>query len=275
MTLTLLSLFMTLSDVAATGLAIASVLALFDTCRRETRQKRLQSIHWVDGVAVLTARSRVNPSVSLRRYVSYLVWADRVSGGRVAMVLTEDLVQQELHKIHDTENGTFCALTFFLFLAVCGKLCESDMMKTLSVGVIACIMMLEMISDGKVTKEIVAAANWEIVSLNVLNNPTANEIRALDLGITSLLCLRRAVPIPRAPVPAPAPRRPSPVVSRAPTPGIPADGQPECVVCLANQRTHVAFPCGHLAVCGPCAAQVRDQCPVCMGHAHFTRLFHP
>ena len=268
---------MALLDLAATGLAVAGVWALFDTCRRETWQKRLQRIHWVDGVAVLTARSRVNPSVHLRRCVSYLVWADRVSGGRVAMALTEDLVQQELQKIHDTENGRFCILAFFLFLAVCGKWCESDMVKTLSVGVVACIMMLEMIGDGEVTKEIVAVANWEIVSLDTFHGRGANEIRALDLGIAFLLCPRRVapVPIPRAPAPAPAPRRPSPVVSRAPTPGIPADGQPECVVCLANQRTHVAFPCGHLGVCGPCAAQVRDQCPVCMGHAHFTRLFHP
>lgn len=262
-------------DLVQIGVVIAGVLALVETCRREARQKRLQSIHWGHGIAVLTSQSHVNASVVLRRYVSYLIWADRVSDGRVAMVLSEDLMQRELHKIHDTENGRFCVLAFFLFLAIYGKLYESDMMKTLSTGVVVCMLLLEMLGDGRTTIETVATADWEIVSLDAFNDQTANEIRALDLGIAFFLIIRRAIPVPPAPVLAPAPRRPSPVVSRAPTPGIPANGQPECVVCLANQRTHVAFPCGHLAVCGPCAAQVRDQCPVCMGHAHFTRLFHP
>lgn len=260
-------------DLVQIGIVIAGVLALAETCRREARKNRLQSVHWVNGLAVLTARSRVNASVGLRKYVSYLVWADRVSGGCVAIALTEDFVQQELHKIHNAENGRFCVLAFFLFLAVCGKLCEYDMMKTLAAVVVACFLMLETIDDGMVTKETVAAANWEIVSMDTFHGQTANEIR--DLGIAFFLCPRRVAPVPLAPVPAPAPRRPSPVVSRAPTPGIPANGQPECVVCLANQRTHVAFPCGHLCMCGPCAAQVGDQCPVCMGHANFTRLFHP
>lgn len=39
----------------------------------------------------------------------------------------------------------------------------------------------------------------------------------------------------------------------------------ECVVCLDAQAKHAMVPCGHLCVCGDCAKQSLNDCPVCRG----------
>ncbi len=36
-----------------------------------------------------------------------------------------------------------------------------------------------------------------------------------------------------------------------------------CVVCMDEDRTHAYVPCGHFCVCGTCAAEVPDTCPMC------------
>ena len=36
----------------------------------------------------------------------------------------------------------------------------------------------------------------------------------------------------------------------------------ECVICMANDSTHVLVPCGHHCVCAHCAPKVQD-CPIC------------
>mmetsp|Transcript_70725 Transcript_70725/g.169412 ORF Transcript_70725/g.169412 Transcript_70725/m.169412 type:complete len:119 (+) Transcript_70725:3-359(+) len=41
----------------------------------------------------------------------------------------------------------------------------------------------------------------------------------------------------------------------------------ECVICLEGEKTHAVIPCGHLALCGGCAALIsysQVACPVCM-----------
>ena len=46
--------------------------------------------------------------------------------------------------------------------------------------------------------------------------------------------------------------------------------RPDCVVCLDAPRSVALLPCGHLALCGACAArkEVARQCPVCRKRAH-------
>ena len=36
-----------------------------------------------------------------------------------------------------------------------------------------------------------------------------------------------------------------------------------CVVCLGEPKSHILVPCGHQCVCGPCAARLEGNCPVC------------
>jgi len=56
------------------------------------------------------------------------------------------------------------------------------------------------------------------------------------------------------------------------------DGQEDiddslCVICIANDRTHVVVPCGHMCLCGDCASLVGD-CPMCRAHAQcIVRVF--
>jgi hypothetical protein len=42
-----------------------------------------------------------------------------------------------------------------------------------------------------------------------------------------------------------------------------------CVVCLDARKDHAIVPCGHMCVCGPCAAMLNQaghpSCPVCRG----------
>ena len=54
--------------------------------------------------------------------------------------------------------------------------------------------------------------------------------------------------------------------------------QPVCVVCLDAPRSVALSPCGHLALCGACAAKkgVAKQCPVCRKRAHKAlTIYHP
>jgi hypothetical protein len=37
-----------------------------------------------------------------------------------------------------------------------------------------------------------------------------------------------------------------------------------CVVCFDGRKTHAMIPCGHLALCGKCAAALKE-CPICRG----------
>ncbi|EOD09473.1 hypothetical protein EMIHUDRAFT_197921 [Emiliania huxleyi CCMP1516] len=39
-------------------------------------------------------------------------------------------------------------------------------------------------------------------------------------------------------------------------------GQTTCIVCFTRPKSHVAVPCGHQCVCGPCSARLR-ACPYC------------
>ncbi|EOD05594.1 hypothetical protein EMIHUDRAFT_242814 [Emiliania huxleyi CCMP1516] len=39
-------------------------------------------------------------------------------------------------------------------------------------------------------------------------------------------------------------------------------GQTTCIVCFTRPKSHVALPCGHQCVCGPCSARLR-ACPYC------------
>ncbi len=44
----------------------------------------------------------------------------------------------------------------------------------------------------------------------------------------------------------------------------------ECVICLGPPKTHAFIPCGHLCVCGSCAAtsiERSDSCPLCRKRA--------
>ena len=43
-------------------------------------------------------------------------------------------------------------------------------------------------------------------------------------------------------------------------------GQSTCIVCFADEKTHMAAPCGHICVCGACAAML-VQCPYCRASA--------
>ena len=44
-----------------------------------------------------------------------------------------------------------------------------------------------------------------------------------------------------------------------------AGGQTSCIVCFDRPKTHLAAPCGHQCVCGPCSATMK-QCPYCREH---------
>eukprot|EP00966_Prymnesium_polylepis_P306509 7082878-Prymnesium_polylepis.1 len=37
-------------------------------------------------------------------------------------------------------------------------------------------------------------------------------------------------------------------------------GETTCIVCFIGKRTHLADPCGHLGLCGECAAMLQE-CP--------------
>ena len=66
---------------------------------------------------------------------------------------------------------------------------------------------------------------------------------------------------------------PPPIVGRAaanPVPQVPSttadDVSTECIVCMAEERTHVPTPCGHLCACAGCADAISKQngpCPIC------------
>lgn len=36
-----------------------------------------------------------------------------------------------------------------------------------------------------------------------------------------------------------------------------------CCVCMSRRKTHVCLPCFHLCMCGTCARQVGQSCPIC------------
>ena len=44
----------------------------------------------------------------------------------------------------------------------------------------------------------------------------------------------------------------------ASTPG----GETTCIVCFTRNKSHLAAPCGHQCVCGPCSSKM-DKCPYC------------
>ena len=39
-------------------------------------------------------------------------------------------------------------------------------------------------------------------------------------------------------------------------------GETTCIVCFTRPKTHVAGPCGHQCVCGPCSDRLQ-LCPYC------------
>merc|ERR1711964_573193 len=44
------------------------------------------------------------------------------------------------------------------------------------------------------------------------------------------------------------------------------EGAKTCAVCMERTPTRACLPCGHLCLCGPCTARVRDndnRCPIC------------
>jgi hypothetical protein len=43
-------------------------------------------------------------------------------------------------------------------------------------------------------------------------------------------------------------------------------GHTSCVVCFADDKTHMPVPCGHISVCGACASKM-DKCPYCREEA--------
>ena len=43
-------------------------------------------------------------------------------------------------------------------------------------------------------------------------------------------------------------------------------GETTCIVCFTGDKTHVAVPCGHQTVCGPCSKKIR-ACPICRAKA--------
>ena len=41
-------------------------------------------------------------------------------------------------------------------------------------------------------------------------------------------------------------------------------GQSTCIVCFDGDKSHVAAPCGHQCVCGPCSSKKElEECPIC------------
>ena len=39
-------------------------------------------------------------------------------------------------------------------------------------------------------------------------------------------------------------------------------GETTCIVCFAGEKSHLAAPCGHQCVCGPCSSKM-ESCPYC------------
>ncbi|GLC35327.1 hypothetical protein PLESTB_000576800 [Pleodorina starrii] len=68
---------------------------------------------------------------------------------------------------------------------------------------------------------------------------------------------------------APPAALPPPAAALPPAPGAGApdlDDDHACIACMAALKTTLLIPCGHLVMCGPCAAQVLDRsgvCPMC------------
>ena len=40
------------------------------------------------------------------------------------------------------------------------------------------------------------------------------------------------------------------------------DTQEECLICYANKKSMIFFPCGHYYTCGECSMKV-EKCPIC------------
>lgn len=62
----------------------------------------------------------------------------------------------------------------------------------------------------------------------------------------------------------------SPPVKFVPSPKLPPDteaveGQPACVICIMNTKTHCVVPCGHKVTCNKCSTLSLKSCPVCRG----------
>ena len=49
---------------------------------------------------------------------------------------------------------------------------------------------------------------------------------------------------------------------RAAVPESTMGGESTCIVCFTRPKTHVAGPCGHQCVCGPCSDRLQ-LCPYC------------
>ena len=81
----------------------------------------------------------------------------------------------------------------------------------------------------------------------------------LGEGSVDLARANLSAPHGAAPPHAPLAPQPSP---QAPQPRQPLLDWHECVVCLDDEQTHALIPCGHLALCGSCAAD-RSECPLC------------
>ena len=50
-------------------------------------------------------------------------------------------------------------------------------------------------------------------------------------------------------------------------------GETTCIVCFKGDKTHIAVPCGHWALCGPCSAKL-DVCPICRAKAQLWMQVH-
>lgn len=37
----------------------------------------------------------------------------------------------------------------------------------------------------------------------------------------------------------------------------------QCSVCMINKKKYASVPCGHLCLCGGCANQIKEKCPIC------------
>ena len=49
---------------------------------------------------------------------------------------------------------------------------------------------------------------------------------------------------------------------RANVPESTLGGETTCIVCFANPKTHIAFPCGHMCACALCSEKMKE-CPYC------------
>ena len=47
-----------------------------------------------------------------------------------------------------------------------------------------------------------------------------------------------------------------------PPPESTVGGQSTCIVCFESDKSHLAAPCGHQCVCGPCSSKM-EKCPYC------------